>query len=138
MHICLQWAEPFTNQVKPGFWHDVKRFRETMEHLWRPYFEEFDRKWNAMHAIVDDPAKYYGLPIGRIRDFISTHREELPLDLVSHLHRTGAKALDALRWHSRVPKSYQWHSRFGNTSAATLLPLWALRLSIVFHLASAS
>ena len=32
----------FESQVLQGFWHDVRRCRELLEHLWPRYFTDFD------------------------------------------------------------------------------------------------
>jgi len=101
----------FENQVLPGFWLDVRRCRELLEHLWPKYFTEFDARKKVQRAEVDIPAKYCEMLLVHIGGFIDAHRPELPIELVGDLHRAAAKALDLLRWHLRLLKSHAWHRR---------------------------
>ena len=101
----------FENQVLPGFWHDVRRCRELLEHLWSKYFSDFDTRKKVQRAEVDIPAKYCEMLLAHLGGFIDARREELHDVLVGDLHRVTAKAMDLLRCHLRLLKSHQWHRK---------------------------
>ena len=101
----------FGNQVLPGFWHDVRRCRELLEHLWPKYFSDCDVRKKVQRAEVGIPAQYCEMLLAHLGGFIDAHRVELPVVLVGDLHRVTAKAMDLVRWHLRLLKSRAWHRR---------------------------
>ena len=70
----------FENQVlPPGFWHDVRRCRELLEHLWSKYFSDFDTRKKVQRAQVDRPAKYCEMLLAHLGGLIGARRVELPV-----------------------------------------------------------